>query len=118
MGFSGLSDTWLLLGEKCWGLCCFIRIRNEKAICTECQSCIYLHTIFSAFSRQIFQLKEIMKMQTETGSSKVSVHAFQQHILKLNSFALRKFLGLWILEFNNDSVTSKVEWDHESYWEG
>lgn len=57
-------------------------------------------------------------MQTETVNSKVSVHAFQQHILKLNSFALRKFLGLWILEFNNDSVTSKVELDHESHWKG
>lgn len=60
--------------------------------------------------------KEIVKMQTETASSKVSVHAFQQHILKPNSFALRKFLELWIFEFSNDSVTSKVEWDHESYW--
>lgn len=62
--------------------------------------------------------KENVRMQTETASSKVSVHAFQQHILKLNSFALRKFLRLWILEFNDDSVTSKVEWDHESYWKG
>ena len=53
-GFSGLSDTWLLLGERYWGLCCFIRMRKEKAECTESQSHIYLHAILSAFSRWMF----------------------------------------------------------------
>lgn len=53
-GFSGLSDTCLPLGEKYWGLCCFIRMTNEKAESTECQSCIYLRVVFSAFSRRMF----------------------------------------------------------------
>lgn len=62
--------------------------------------------------------KEIVKMQTEAVSSYVPAHAFQQHILKLYSFTLRKFLRLWMLEFNNEPVTPKVEWDHRSCTKG
>lgn len=62
--------------------------------------------------------KETVKMRTEAVSSYVSVHAFQQHLLKLYSFTLRKFLRLWMLEFNNEPVTPKVEWDHGSWRKG
>lgn len=66
----------------------------------------------------ILTQKEIVKVQTEGLSSGVSVHAFQQHVLKMNFFVLKKFPGLSVLELNNEPVISRVEWELGPRWRG
>lgn len=62
--------------------------------------------------------KETVKVQIEGVSSRVSVHAFQQYVLKMNSFVLKKFPMLPVLEVNDEPVISRVEWELGPCWKG